>query len=409
MTTFRQSARLRHVRYDVRGPILTEAMRLEAEGHDVLRLNLGNMRPFGLDARPEIVAAVAANLGAAQAYSDSRGILAAREAVAEHYRRREVAEVSADEVFLGNGVSELITLVLQALVDPGDEILVPAPDYPTWTGTPPVRFTAPVHYRADETDGWNPSIEDIESKVTPKTKALVLINPNNPTGAVYSEDTVRGIADVARRHGLILLSDEIYEELVFGDARHHHAARAAGEDVLCLTFGGLSKAYRVCGYRAGWVVATGPVHRAGDLLEGLTLLSNMRVCPNVAGQHAIPLALAAGQSGSPLPADVVDPGGRLEQQLALTSAALDAIPGVSCVAPRGALYCFPRVDTEVFGIDDDEAFVLDLLRTEHILVTHGTGFNWPEPDHFRIVCLPDAPVLERAVESIARYLDRRRR
>lgn len=409
MTTFRQSARLRHVRYDVRGPILTEAMRLEAEGHDVLRLNLGNMRPFGLDARPEIVAAVAANLGAAQAYSDSRGIPAAREAVAEHYRRREVAEVSADEVFLGNGVSELITLVLQALVDPGDEILVPAPDYPTWTGAVNLTGGVPVHYRADETDGWNPSIEDIESKVTPKTKALVLINPNNPTGAVYSEDTVRGIADVARRHGLILLSDEIYEELVFGGARHHHAARAAGEDVLCLTFGGLSKAYRVCGYRAGWVVATGPVHRAGDLLEGLTLLSNMRVCPNVAGQHAIPLALGAGQPGSPLPADVVDPGGRLEQQLALTSAALDAIPGVSCVAPRGALYCFPRVDTEVFGIDDDEAFVLDLLRTEHILVTHGTGFNWPEPDHFRIVCLPDAPVLERAVESIARYLDRRRR
>lgn len=409
MTTFRQSARLRHVRYDVRGPILTEAMRLEAEGHDVLRLNLGNMRPFGLDARPEIVAAVAANLGAAQAYSDSRGILAAREAVAEHYRRREVAEVSADEVFLGNGVSELITLVLQALVDPGDEILVPAPDYPTWTGAVNLTGGVPVHYRADETHGWNPSIEDIESKVTPKTKALVLINPNNPTGAVYSEDTVRGIADVARRHGLILLSDEIYEELVFGDARHHHAARAAGEDVLCLTFGGLSKAYRVCGYRAGWVVATGPVHRAGDLLEGLTLLSNMRVCPNVAGQHAIPLALGAGRPGSPLPAGIVDPGGRLEKQLALTAAALNAIPGVSCVAPRGALYCFPRVDTEVFGIDDDEAFVLDLLRTEHILVTHGTGFNWPEPDHFRIVCLPDAPVLERAVESIARYLDRRRR
>ncbi|MEZ5209940.1 pyridoxal phosphate-dependent aminotransferase [Gordonia sp. (in: high G+C Gram-positive bacteria)] len=409
MTMFRQSARLRHVRYDVRGPILTEAMRLEEEGHDVLRLNLGNMRPFGLDARPEIVTAVAAGLGAAQAYSDSRGIPAAREAVADHYRRRGVADVSAGEVFLGNGVSELITLVLQAMVDPGDEILVPAPDYPTWTGAVNLTGGVPVHYRADEANGWNPSLDDIESKVTPKTTALVIINPNNPTGAVYSEETVRGMADIARRHGLVLLSDEIYEELVFGDARHHHAARAADDDVLCLTFGGLSKAYRVCGYRAGWVVATGPVHRAGDLLEGLTLLSNMRICPNGAGQHAIPLALGAGLPGSPLPAGIVDPGGRLEKQLALTSEALNAIPGVSCVAPRGALYCFPRIDTELFGIDDDEKFVLDLLRSEHILVTHGTGFNWPEPDHFRIVCLPEAPVLERAVESIAGYLDRRRR
>ncbi|MFD4368044.1 pyridoxal phosphate-dependent aminotransferase [Rhodococcus sp. NPDC058521] len=408
MKMFRQSDRLRNVRYDVRGPILTEAMRLEREGHDVLRLNLGNMRPFGLEARPEIVDAVAANLGSAQAYSDSRGVHLAREAVADHYRRCDIGQVSADDIFLGNGVSELITLTLQALVNPGDEILVPAPDYPTWTGAVNLTGGVPVHYLADESHGWNPSVADIESKVTPRTTALVMINPNNPTGAVYSEETVRGIADIARRHGLILLSDEIYEELVFGDARHHHAARAAGDDVLCLTFGGLSKAYRVCGYRAGWVVATGPLHRASDLLEGLTLLSNMRVCPNVAGQHAIPLALYAGTPGSPLPADIVDPGGLLEKQLALTSDALNAIPGVSCVPPRGALYCFPRIDREIFGIDNDEEFVLDLLRSEHILVTHGTGFNWPEPDHFRIVCLPETTVLERAVASIGGYLERRR-
>ncbi|WOC13067.1 pyridoxal phosphate-dependent aminotransferase [Gordonia sp. MP11Mi] len=409
MTSFRQSDRLRNVRYDVRGPILTEAMRLEAQGHDVLRLNLGNMHPFGLEARPEIVDAVAAGLAPAQAYSDSRGIPEAREAVAEHYRRCRINEVSAENVFLGNGVSELITLTLQALVNPGDEILVPAPDYPTWTGAVNLTGGVPVHYLADEANGWNPSVEDIESKVTARTRALVMINPNNPTGAVYSEETVRGMADIARRHDLILLSDEIYEELVFGDARHHHAARAAGDDVLCLTFGGLSKAYRVCGYRAGWVVATGPLHLAADLLEGVTLLSNMRVCPNVSGQYAIPVALGAGTPGSPLPADIVDPDGSLERRLALTADALNAIPGVSCVPPRGALYCFPRIDREMFGVDDDEAFVLDLLRTEHILVTHGTGFNWPEPDHFRIVCLPDERVLTQAVAAIGDYLARRRR
>ncbi|MFM9377463.1 aminotransferase class I/II-fold pyridoxal phosphate-dependent enzyme [Gordonia sp. VNK21] len=409
MTRFRQAHRLRNVRYDVRGPILTEAARLEAQGHDVLRLNLGNMRPFGHQARPEILEAVAGGLDAAQAYSDSRGIPQAREALAEHYRGHGISGASAESVFLGNGVSELITLTLQALVDPGDEILVPAPDYPTWTGAVHLTGGVPVHYLADEADGWNPSVEDIESKITPATTAIVLINPNNPTGAVYSEATVRGIVDVARRHGLILLSDEIYADLVFGGARHHYAARSAGDDVLCLTFGGLSKAYRVCGYRAGWVSVTGPVQDAADLLEGLTLLSNMRVCPNATGQYAIPAALSAGTPGSPLAADIVDPGGLLEDRLARTAAALDAIPGVSCVAPRGALYCFPRVDTELFGIVSDEEFVLDLLRSEHILVTHGTGFNWPEPDHFRIVCLPDGEVLDRAVGSIANFLDRRRR
>lgn len=405
MPTFHQSRRLRDVRYDVRGPILTEAMRLEADGHDVLRLNLGNMHPFGFEARPEIVDAVSRDLGASQAYSDSRGIPAAREAVADHYRRCGVSEIRVDDVFLGNGVSELITLVLQALVNPGDEVLVPAPDYPTWTGAVHLTGGVPVHYLGDESNGWNPSLADIEAKVTPHTTALVMINPNNPTGAVYSEETVRGMADIARRHGLVLLSDEIYEKLIFSGSRHHHAALAAGDDVLCLTFGGLSKAYRVCGYRAGWVAATGPVHHAADLLEGLALLANMRVCPNVPGQYAIPVALA---EDSPWDSELIDPEGRLERQVTLASESLNAIPGVSCVAPRGALYCFPRLDREIFGITSDEELVLDLLREEKILVTHGTGFNWPEPDHFRIVCLPDAAMLERAIEVIGDYLDRRR-
>ncbi|HJC28635.1 MAG TPA: pyridoxal phosphate-dependent aminotransferase [Candidatus Dietzia intestinipullorum] len=405
MQSFHQSRRLRDVRYDVRGPILTEAMRLEAEGHDVLRLNLGNMYPFGLEARTEIVDAVDRDLVSAQAYSDSRGIPAAREAVAGHYRRCGVEQITADDVFLGNGVSELITLVLQAFVDPGDEILVPAPDYPTWTGAVNLTGGVPVHYLADEANGWNPSLTDIEAKITPRTTALVLINPNNPTGAVYSEETVRGMADIARRHGLLLLSDEVYERLIFSGARHHHAALAAGDDVLCLTFGGLSKAYRVCGYRAGWVAATGPLDHASDLIEGLTLLANMRVCPNVPGQHAIPVALA---EDSPWGADVIDPDGRIERQLAFAADKLDSIPGVSCVAPQGALYCFPRLDREMFGISSDEEFVLDLLREEHVLVTHGTGFNWPEPDHFRIVCLPGIEVLDRAIDAIAGYLERRR-
>ena len=404
MHNYRQSRRLRDVRYDVRGPILTEALRLEAQGHDILRLNLGNMHPFGLEARPEITEAVARDLGSGQAYSDSRGIPAARRAVAEHYRRVGVPGITPEEVFLGNGVSELIMLVLQALIDPGDEVLVPAPDYPTWTGAVNLTGGVPVHYPGDESNGWNPSLEDIEARITPRTVALVMINPNNPTGAVYSAETVRGMADIARRHGLVLLSDEVYDKLVFGGARHHHAALAAGDDVLCLTFGGLSKAYRVCGYRAGWVAATGPTASAGDLLEGITLLSNMRVCPNVPGQSAIPVALAADSPWGP---DVVDPDGRIEQQLALAADRLNAIPGVSCVAPRGALYCFPRVDTELFGISSDEEFVLDLLREEHVLVTHGTGFNWTEPDHFRIVCLPAAETLDRAIGSIARHLGRR--
>ncbi len=395
-----QSKKLQHVRYDVRGPILVEAQRLEAEGHKILKLNVGNTAPFGFDAPEGILADMAHHLPFSQGYSDSRGIYSARTAVAQYYQAKGLTRTSVDDVYIGNGVSELIMMVLQALVDNGDEVLVPAPDYPLWTGAVSLCGGTPVHYLCDEGNGWNPDLAEVEAKVTERTQALVIINPNNPTGAVYSEAIVRGLIDIARRHDLVVLADEIYEKIIFDDAVHHHAARFAGEDVLCLTFSGLSKAYRVCGYRAGWVMISGPKHLASDFLEGLTLLSNMRMCPNVPAQHAIQTALGGYQSVG----ELVAPGGRFYEQSKLAWRLLNEIPGVSCVEPSGALYCFPRLDPAVYPIEDDEAFVIDLLRTEKILVTHGTGFNWPEPDHFRLVTLPEAAVLTEAIGRIADYL-----
>ena len=395
-----QSKKLQHVRYDVRGPILVEAQRLEAEGHKILKLNVGNTAPFGFDAPEGILADMAHHLPFSQGYSDSRGIYSARTAVAQYYQAKGLTRTSVDDVYIGNGVSELIMMVLQALVDNGDEVLVPAPDYPLWTGAVSLCGGTPVHYLCDEGNGWNPDLAEVEAKVTERTQALVIINPNNPTGAVYSEAIVRGLIDIARRHDLVVLADEIYEKIIFDDAVHHHAARFAGEDVLCLTFSGLSKAYRVCGYRAGWVMISGPKHLASDFLEGLTLLSNMRMCPNVPAQHAIQTALGGYQSVG----ELVAPGGRFYEQSKLAWRLLSEIPGVSCVEPSGALYCFPRLDPAVYPIEDDEAFVIDLLRTEKILVTHGTGFNWPEPDHFRLVTLPEAAVLTEAIGRIADYL-----
>jgi alanine-synthesizing transaminase len=399
-----QSRKLQNVRYDVRGPILVEAQRLEAEGHKILKLNIGNPAPFGFEAPVAIVADMVHNLPDSQGYSDSRGIYSARTAVAQYYQGRGLTQTAVDDVFIGNGVSELITLVLQAFLDEGNEILVPAPDYPLWTGAVTLSGGTPVHYRCDEENGWNPDLADIESKVTPHTHGLVIINPNNPTGAVYSEETVRGLVDIARRHNLVVFSDEIYEKILFDDAEHHHSATYAGEDVLCLTFSGLSKAYRVCGYRAGWVMVSGPKHLAEDFLEGLTLLANMRMCSNVPAQHAIQTALGGYQSIS----ELIAPGGRFYEQSKTASVLLNEIPGVSCVEPRGALYCFPRLDTEMYGIDDDEAFVIDLLRAKKILVTHGTGFNWFEPDHFRLVTLPDLDTLTEAIGRIAEFLQTRR-
>jgi len=291
-------------------------------------------------------------------------------------------------------------MVLTAFVDDGNEILVPAPDYPLWTGAVTLTGGTPVHYRCDEANGWNPDLADIESKITERTHALVVINPNNPTGAVYSADVVRGLLDIARRHQLVVMADEIYEKIIFDDHVHHHAATFAGDDVLCLTFSGLSKAYRVCGYRAGWVMVSGPKHLAEDFLEGLTLLANMRMCANVPGQHAIQTALGGYQSVT----ELIVPGGRFYDQSKLASELLNKIPGVSCVEPQGALYCFPRLDPERYPIEDDERFVLDLLRAKKILVTHGTGFNWFEPDHFRLVTLPDVDVLTEAIARIADFL-----
>ncbi len=396
-----QSRKLHKVRYDVRGPILLEAQRLEAEGHQILKLNIGNTAPFGFAAPEAIVADMVHNLPDAQGYSDSRGIYSARTAVAQYYQSKGLRETVVDDVFIGNGVSELISMVLTAFIDDGNEILVPAPDYPLWTGAVTLAGGTPLHYRCDEANGWNPDLADIESKITANTHALVIINPNNPTGAVYSEETVRGLIDIARRHHLVVMADEIYEKIIFDDAVHHHAATFCGDDVLCLTFSGLSKAYRVCGYRAGWVMISGPTHLAEDFLEGLTLLANMRMCSNVPAQHAIQTALGGYQSIG----ELVVPGGRFYEQAKLAARLLGEIPGVSCVEPMGALYCFPRLDPQVYPIEDDQQFVIDLLRAKKILVTHGTGFNWFAPDHFRLVTLPDTTVLTEAIGRIAEYLE----
>ena len=395
-----QSKKLQHVRYDVRGPILVEAQRLEAEGHKILKLNIGNTAPFGFEAPEAVVADISHHLPHSQGYSDSRGIYSARTAVAQYYQAKGLTQTTVDDVFIGNGVSELIMLVLQTFIDDGNEILVPAPDYPLWTGAVTLCGGTPVHYRCDESNGWNPDLAEIEAKITDKTHALVIINPNNPTGAVYSQETVKGLVDMARRHDLVVMADEIYEKIIFDDAVHHHAATFAGEDVLCLTFSGLSKAYRVCGYRAGWVMISGPRHLAGDFLEGLTLLANMRMCSNVPAQHAIQTALGGYQSVN----ELIVPGGRFYEQSKLAWRLLNEIPGVSCVEPKGALYCFPKLDPSVYPIDDDQAFVIDLLRSKKLLVTHGRGFNWPEPDHFRLVTLPDEAVLTEAIGRIGEYL-----
>ncbi|WP_232677212.1 pyridoxal phosphate-dependent aminotransferase [Nocardioides sp. R-C-SC26] len=404
MRQIRQSRKLLDVRYDVRGPILVEAQKLEAEGHRILKLNIGNPQPFGFEAPEAILADVTRHLPESQGYSDSRGIFSARTAVAQYYQSRGLRDTHVDDVFIGNGVSELISLVLQAFLDDGNEILVPAPDYPLWTGAVTLCGGVPVHYLCDEANDWNPDLADIESKITENTQAIVIINPNNPTGAVYSKEIVAGLVDIARRHELVVLADEIYEKIIFEDAVHHHAATAAGSDVLCLTFSGLSKAYRVCGYRAGWVMISGPKEVAEDFLEGLTLLANMRMCANVPAQHAIQTALGGYQSIE----EFIGPGGRFYEQSMLAHRLLNEIPGVSSVKPMGALYCFPRLDPDVYAIDDDEAFVIDLLRAKKILITHGTGFNWPRPDHFRLVTLPDVTMLEEAIGRIADFLATRR-
>lgn len=398
--TFAQSTKLQDVLYEIRGPVHDHAARLEAEGHRILKLNIGNPAPFGFEAPDVIMRDMIQALPNAQGYSDSKGILSARRAVVTRYELVEgFPRFDVDAVFLGNGVSELITMTLQSLLDNGDQVLIPAPDYPLWTASTALAGGTPVHYLCDETNGWQPDLADMESKITPQTKALVVINPNNPTGAVYTREMLGRIAALARKHQLLLLADEIYDKILYDDATHVPLASVA-PDLLCLTFNGLSKAYRVAGYRAGWLVITGPTEHATSFIEGIGLLANMRLCPNVPAQHAIQVALGGYQSID----DLVLPGGRLLEQRDLAWMKLNEIPGVSCVKPQGALYVFPRLDPEVHDIVDDEKLVLDLLLDEKILVTQGTGFNWPAPDHLRIVTLPWARDLANAIERLGNFL-----
>ena len=398
--TFAQSTKLQDVLYEIRGPVHDHAARLEAEGHRILKLNIGNPAPFGFEAPDVIMRDMIQALPDAQGYSDSKGILSARRAVVTRYELVDgFPRFDVDSVFLGNGVSELITMTLQSLLDNGDQVLIPAPDYPLWTASTSLAGGTPVHYLCDETKGWQPDIADIESKITPRTKALVVINPNNPTGAVYSREMLVQLADLARKHQLLILADEIYDKILYDDATHISMA-AVAPDLLCLTFNGLSKAYRVAGYRSGWLVITGPTEHATSFIEGISLLANMRLCPNVPAQHAIQVALGGHQSID----DLVLPGGRLLEQRDLAWQKLNEIPGVSCVKPEGALYVFPRLDPEVHDIIDDEKLVLDLLLDEKILVTQGTGFNWPAPDHLRIVTLPWARDLANAIDRLGNFL-----
>lgn len=397
---YEQSQKLQDVLYDIRGPVSARASALEAEGHRILKLNIGNPQPFGFDAPAEILQDVIAGLPTAQGYSDSRGIQSARRAVVHHYQLQDdFPLLDIDEVWLGNGVSELIQMALQALLDNGDEVLIPVPDYPLWTAVTNLASGKPVHYLCDEDNEWNPDLEDLESKITDRTRVIVVINPNNPTGAVYKRETLVKIAELARKHDLVLMSDEIYDKILYDDAVHIPLATVA-PDVLCLTFNGLSKAYRVCGYRAGWVVVTGPKERAADYLEGITLLASMRLCPNVPAQNAIQVALGGYQSIN----ELILPGGRLLEQRDTAYEGLNAIPGVSVVKPKGALYAFPRLDRDVYEIKDDQQLVLDLLLNEKILLTQGTGFNWPDPDHLRIVTLPWARDLREAIERLGNFL-----
>jgi alanine-synthesizing transaminase len=394
-----QSRKLENVLYDIRGPVLEEARRLEEEGRRIIKLNIGNPAPFGFEAPDEILVDVIRNLPRAQGYSDSQGLLSARIAIVQHAQQQGVDGVDVDDVWLGNGVSELITMSLQALLDDGDEVLIPAPDYPLWTASTCLAGGRPVHYRCREDADWQPDVDDLRSKVTARTKAVVVINPNNPTGAVYSRQVLDGIADVAREHGLVVLADEIYEKILYDGAAHVPFARIA-PDIFTLTFNGLSKAYRVAGFRAGWMVVTGPKRHAASYLEGIAVLANMRLCANVPAQHAVQVALGGRQSIT----DLVLPGGRLRAQRDAAVAGLRAIPGVSCVEPKGALYVFPRLDPDLYPIRDDQAFVLELLRSRHVLLVQGTGFNWPNPDHLRIVTLPRVDELSDAIDRLAGFL-----
>ena len=400
----RKSNKLANICYEIRGPVLKEAVRMEDEGHRILKLNIGNPAPFGFEAPDEILVDVIKNLPNAQGYCESKGLFSARKAVMQKYQALGIRSANVENVWMGNGVSELIVMAMQALLNDGDEILIPAPDYPLWTAAATLSGGYVRHYLCDEKNGWQPDIADIKSKITNKTKALVIINPNNPTGAVYSEAILKELVALAEEHGLLLFSDEIYDKILYDDAQHIPTATLTEGKVPCVTFGGLSKVYRTAGFRSGWMIITGPKTGIEDYIAGIDMLSSMRLCANVPAQHAVQTALGGYQTINELTA----PGGRLLEQRNLAWEILDSIPGVHCHKPEGALYLFPRLDPKVYNIKDDVEVALRFLKEEKVLLVHGTGFNWPTPDHLRIVFLPHVEELQPAMERFAAFLSRLR-
>ena len=400
MREFKKSSKLDNVLYDVRGPVMDEAVRMEEEGAHILKLNIGNPAPFGFRTPTEVIQDMRQQLPECEGYSDSRGLFSARKAIMQYAQIKNLPNVDMNGIYTGNGVSELINLCMQALLDNGDEILIPAPDYPLWTACASLAGGTPVHYLCDEQAAWNPDLEDMESKITPRTKALVIINPNNPTGAVYDREVLEGIVEIARRHQLMIFADEIYDRLCMDGAEHTSIASLA-PDLFCVTFSGLSKSHMIAGYRIGWMVVSGNLGLGRDFMLGVNMLSNMRLCSNVPAQSIVQTALGGHQSVN----DYVVPGGRVYEQRNYVYEALNAMDGVTAVKPRAAFYIFPRLDVKKFNITDDERFALDLLHQKGILITRGGGFNWPEPDHFRIVYLPRMGVLREAMEDLADFLE----
>ena len=399
MKVTRKSTKLDNVLYDIRGPIMDAARQMEEEGQKIIKLNIGNLAPFGFDAPEEIQQDMIRNLPNSAGYSDSKGIFAARKAVMHYTQQQGIKGVTLDDIYLGNGASDLIVMALNALMNEGDELLLPAPDYPLWTAATSLSGGTPVHYVCDEANGWMPDLQDIRSKITPRTKGIVVINPNNPTGALYSDDLLKGIIELAREHDLILLADEVYDKILYEGARHT-ALASLSTDVLTLTFNSLSKSYRSCGYRAGWMVVSGNKEAARDYIEGLDMLANMRLCANVPGQWAVQTALGGYQSIN----ELIGEGGRLRRQRDLAYELITAIPGVSCVKPQAALYMFPRLDPAIYPIADDRQFFLDVLRATRVMLVQGSGFNYPDNQHFRIVFLPHEDELREAIGRLADFL-----
>jgi alanine-synthesizing transaminase len=400
LKTVQKSAKLANVLYDIRGPIMDAAREMEEEGHKIIKLNIGNLALFGFDAPEEIQQDMAHNLANSAGYSDSKGIFAARKAVMHYSQQQGIKGIALDDIYLGNGASELIAMATNALLDTGDELLLPAPDYPLWTAATSLAGGTPVHYLCEEANGWMPDLADIRRKITPATKGIVVINPNNPTGALYSDELLKGIVSTAREHNLVIMADEVYDKVLYDGAKHT-AIASLSQDVLTLTFNSLSKSYRSCGYRAGWMMVSGEKKPAADYIEGLNMLSNMRLCANVPGQYAIQTALGGYQSIN----ELVGEGGRLRRQRDLAYELITAIPGVSCVKPTAALYMFPRLDLKVYPVTDDRQFLLELLQETRVMLVQGTGFNWPTPDHFRIVFLPHEDDLREAIGRIAKFLE----